>query len=211
MTSFSLIIFDLDGTLIDSRRDISESVNRMLRALSRPEKTEDEIASYVGNGVHNLIRASLGEANAELADRALNIFQREYDTHLLDHTKLYPGVKEKLATLSVPKVVLTNKPLAFSEKILDGLGIRQHFARVLGGDMHFPKKPSPDAVYYLAKELNVKLEEILIVGDSPLDIQTGKAAGTQTCAVTYGFGKRDELAAAKPDYLIETFPELLKL
>lgn len=209
---FSLICFDLDGTLIDSRKDISDSINRMLRTLELPEKSESVIAAYVGNGMSNLIRQSLGEHHETLFDRALKIFRRDYDEHCVDVTTLYPGVREAMTKLTEKKVIVTNKPLHFTEKILKSLAIRDAFDRVMGGDMEFPKKPAPDVVFYLAKEFgSIAPEHILFVGDSLLDIHTGKNAGTKTCAVTFGFGKPSELKSAHPDYLIDSFEEILKI
>lgn len=210
----TLILFDLDGTLIDSRKDITDSVNRMLTSLNLPPKEESLIASFVGSGVTNLIRKSLGEEQESLFERALKIFRQDYDEHLLDHTSLYPDVRDVVETLARAKVyqaVITNKPLYFSEKILKGLAVRGYFHDVMGGDMDFPKKPAPDVVNYLAGKFGVEKAKILLVGDSVMDIQTGKNAGVKTCAVTYGFGERRTLEEAKPDYLIDTFGELLKI
>lgn len=211
---FTLICFDLDGTLIDSRRDIADSVNRMLVELKLPVKAESLIAAYVGNGVSNLIKNSLGDLGGgrekELFNRALKVFRKDYDLHCLDTTKLYPGVEENLGKIKGHKVVVTNKPLYYSEKILKGLSIRDSFDRVLGGDMEFPKKPAPDVVNHLAGHYGISSKDkILFVGDSILDIHTGKNAGVITCGVTYGFGKKDELIAAAPDYLINSFEEIL--
>ena len=210
---FDLLIFDLDGTLIDYRKDIAGSINRMLAALNLPPKEESLIATYVGNGVANLIRHSLGEGYEKLSGRALKIFKHDYDAHLLDYTRLYPDVSNVLEKLgAVPKAVITNKPLSFSEKILKGLSVRGHFNFVLGGDMAFPKKPAPESVLHLMKEARQsRKDKVLIVGDSCLDIQTGKNAGIKTCAVTYGFGARHELEAAKPDYVIDKFEGILEI
>lgn len=212
---FTLLCFDLDGTLIDSRQDIADSVNRMLRALNLPVKAESVIAAYVGNGVSNLIKNSLGDlwpGKKELFNRALKTFRKDYDEHCLDATKLYSGVRENLEKIKGRKVVVTNKPLYYSEKILKGLSIRDSFDQVLGGDMEFPKKPSPDVVNHLANYYGISSKDrILFVGDSLLDIQTGKNAGVITCAVTYGFGKKDELIGAQPNYVINSFEELLEI
>lgn len=209
---FSLVCFDLDGTLIDSRKDISESINRMLSAMGLPLKSESQIAAFVGNGMANLIRQSLGANHELLFDRAIKVFRKDYDEHCLDFTSLYPGVSDLIPKLPGPNVVVTNKPLHYSEKILKGLSIRDCFDRVMGGDMEFPKKPAPDVVHHLAKEYgNVPPGKILFVGDSLLDIHTGKNSGVKTCAVTYGFGKKAELKSARPDFLIDSFEELLKI
>jgi len=209
---FNLFLFDLDGTLINSRKDISGSINRMLKELDLPAKEESLISTYVGQGVNNLIRKSLGDTDEKLFDRALKLFKRDYDTHCLDFTKLYPGVEETLRHIEGMKVVVTNKPFSYSEKILKGLGIHQYFELLLGGDMHFAKKPSPEAVYYLIEKFgNVPKENILFVGDSLLDIHTAKNSGVMSCGVTYGFGTREELENACPDYLLDSFGELLEI
>ncbi|MBI4398501.1 MAG: HAD hydrolase-like protein, partial [Candidatus Omnitrophica bacterium] len=183
LSSFGLVCFDLDGTLIDSRSDIAASTNRMLFALGLPQKTDTVIAGYVGSGVANLIRQSLGDRHENLFDRALSFFKHDYDAHCLDKTRLFPGVAETLKRLPMPKAVLTNKPLRFSEKILEGLGVRNFFESVLGGDMQFPKKPAPDAIHFLASQhTGLAYQDMLIVGDSRVDMETGKNAGIQTCA-----------------------------
>ncbi len=211
MPSFRLICFDLDGTLIDSRKDISDSINRMLHELGLGQRKESEIAAFVGNGMANLIRQSLGDRHEVYFDRAVKMFRKDYDVHCLDATRLYSGVGDALRRIPGHKTVITNKPLGYSEKILKGLEIRDLFEEVLGGDMHFPKKPAPDSVLHLAGKHNVPAKEILFVGDSLLDIHTGKNAGAKTCAVTYGFGKKAELVSARPDFVIDKFEDLLEI
>jgi len=212
---YSLILFDLDGTLIDSRKDIVDSANRMLKAMSLPQKTEKEIAAFVGHGLGNLLIDCIGHENKDRADEALKFFKKDYEEHMLDETKLFPGVEHVLNNLenaqNIVKVVVTNKPLYYSEKILKSFEIFSKFDLVLGGDMDFPRKPEPDCVYYLLKEFKVKKENAIIIGDSLVDVRTGKNAGIQTCAMTYGFGSLASLEQEQPDYLLDSFSELLKI
>jgi len=206
---FDFLIFDLDGTLINSREDIARSVNHALTACGLEALSLEEVSGFVGHGAANLIRSCLGEKNREVFEKALKYFRRYYLDHLLDHTELYPGVREVLeSTEGIPKAVVTNKPLEHSLRILEGLEIRSFFCDVLGGDFQGAKKPAPDALIHLVEKHAVSCPRTLIVGDSLIDLQAGKSAGIRTCAVTYGFVKKEDLIQAGPDYSIDTFPEL---
>ena len=214
-----LIVYDLDGTLIDSKQDIAEAVNWTLDELGlvgghgRTPLSMERISSFVGNGVTSLMRQVLEEVGTPRAvslPHAIKLFRRRYGEHLLDHTRLYPSVRKVLEFYRARKqAVITNKPEDFSRRILRALGIDSFFFRILGGDSGFPKKPAPEALVAVLKEAGVSREEAVLVGDSAMDVETGKNAGIQTAAVTYGFGSREEIEAAQPDFILEDLGELI--
>jgi phosphoglycolate phosphatase len=214
-----LLIFDLDGTLIDSRLDLVHSVNATLRHMKRPELPEDVIASYVGDGAPALIGRALGsEAGDEKLVRAgLEYFLTYYREHKLDHTHLYDGILEALAALQhskngVPRkmAVLSNKPVKPSRAIVEALGLSKFFSRVYGGNSFPTKKPDPEGAQTILREMAIGPQQALMVGDSGVDIHTGRNAGTWTCAVTYGFAPHS-LGDASPDVVVDRAGELAEL
>ena len=207
-----LLIFDLDGTLADTKLDLALSVNAMLERLGVAALPHELITTYIGHGVTNLVRRALGErATDESVQKGLEIFLEHYRHHLLDHTVVYPGVVEALAKLRDRKLaVLTNKPDDFSREILGELGIAPYFAFIYGGNSFPQKKPDPVGVRKLMSETQASARQTLIVGDSDTDVLTGRNAGVWTCGVTYGFAA-PTLASAPPDLLIDDLRELAKL
>ena len=217
-----LIIYDLDGTLIDSRRDIAEAVNGTLEEFGLPLLTLDEVSSFVGSGVRNLMTQALeacslllnkreGACALPAVDRTIKVFRRLYAEHLLDHTCLYPwvpGVLERFKDRM--QAVVTNKPEDLSRTILKGLGVDRYFCELVGGDAGFPKKPVPEPLLEILRRAAVKPEEAVLVGDSAIDIETGRNAGVTTFAVTYGFGRRREIESARPDYILKDLEELIR-
>jgi len=206
----SLLIFDLDGTLIDSRYDIAASVNRTFRDMNLPEKPPETIYRYVGNGVRQLIVDAIESDAPGLVNQALGLFERHYLAHLLDRTVLYPGVAALLARLAHrKKSVVTNKPLIYTQKILDGLGITKHFDLILGGTPTCRLKPDPEMVLTTLHALNVAPQDALLIGDSPNDILAARSAGVQSCAVGYGgLTPWEEIRSASPDRFVETVADL---
>ena len=205
-------IFDLDGTLIDSKMDIVNSVNAMLRTTGRSELPAQTIASFVGHGAPQLMASVLGKAASE-SDRetALSTFLRHYEDHPLDETRTYPGVKEGLAALGeYPKAVLTNKPLRASMQILEGLGLLEFFTVIYGGDSFATKKPDPAGALSILQELGFPAGQAAMVGDSDVDIQTARNAGMRAVAVTYGFGNYDRIANPA-DFYVDQLTELCAL
>ncbi len=206
-----LLIFDLDGTLIDSRLDLAHAVNATRAFMGLPPLEHDRVYSYVGNGAPVLIRRALGaQASEAQVQTALDFFLRYYREHPLDHTQLYPGVRETLDRLreaNLGLAVLTNKPLRISRIILEGLGVADHFARVYGGDSFPEKKPHPRGILSLMEELASTPGRTLMVGDSAVDIQTARNAGVRSCGVTYGF-QPETLLADPPDLRIDRFEEI---
>ena len=216
--AIQLVIFDLDGTLIDSRLDLVHSVNATLRHMKRPELPDDVIASYVGDGAPALIGRALGsEAGDEkLVRSGLEYFLTYYREHKLDHTHLYDGVLQALATLQNhngrPRkmAVLTNKPVHPSRAIVEALGLGGFFSRVYGGNSFPTKKPDPEGAQTILREMGTGPQEAMIVGDSGVDVLTGRNAGTWTCGVTYGFAPHT-LHHPPPDVLLDQPSELAQL
>jgi phosphoglycolate phosphatase len=206
-----LAIFDLDGTLIDSQRDLVASVNAVRRHMGMEPLDTALVASYVGNGAPVLIQRSLGpEATEADCARGLEYFLRYYREHMLDHTDLYPGVRAALDRLragGVAMAVLTNKPVRFSEGILEGLGLSSHFARVYGGNSFPEKKPHPVGIETLLGELGVGRDGAIMVGDSAVDVRTARNAGVAACGVTFGF-QPETFREHPPDILVDDLGEL---
>lgn len=204
-----VLIFDLDGTLVDSKRDLTASVNYIRTRFDLPFLTEEEIARFIGNGALMLIRRALGpKANEDNVQAGLQMFLSYYRTHMLDTTVLYPGVLETLNRLVDCKLaVLTNKPVHFSCAMLDGLGIYKRFAVVYGGNSFDHKKPDPVGIYQILSDTKGQRERTWMIGDSAVDVLTGRNAGIRTCGVTYGYAT-ETFQDAPPDYLIDNFSDL---
>jgi phosphoglycolate phosphatase len=207
----NLVIFDLDGTLIDSSIDLANSVNATRAHLGLPPIENEVVYSYVGNGAPVLIRKALGPEYSEKAvEDALQFFLGYYREHMLDNTVLYPGVREALdrfRAAGIPMAVLTNKPVRFSEAIVDGLGLASHFIRVYGGNSFDFKKPHPVGVEKLMDESGARREETVMVGDSGVDVQTARNAKITACGVTWGF-QPETFTAHPPDFLVDKPEEL---
>ena len=189
---FQLIVFDLDGTLIDSRRDLANATNALLVECGAAPLDEDRIGRMDGDGAATLVARAFAAVAIAPPPDALERFLQIYGEHLLDHTRPYPGIREALDCLRLRSrlAVLTNKPLASTRRILDGLELASYFGpdAVLGGDGPFPRKPDPTALCHLAKQAGVPLTDTLLVGDSAIDWRTARAAGAAACLVRYGFG-----------------------
>ena len=189
---FRLFVFDLDGTLIDSRRDLAASVNALLSEYGARPLPEDAVGRMVGDGAAMLVARALTASGLEPSPAALQRFLEIYNAHLTDHTRPYPGIAETLRELGrrAALAVLTNKPIAPTRTILDRLGLARYFAadRVIGGDGLFPRKPDPSGLRFLARTTAIALEETLMVGDSTIDCRTAEAAPTAICLAMWGFG-----------------------
>jgi phosphoglycolate phosphatase len=210
--NYDLIIFDLDGTLIDSKLDLANSVNFTRQQMGLSELEHRLIFSFIGDGATMLIRRAMGEGLSEPdVQGALEIFLAHYREHLLDNTTLYPGVAEALDALRPLKLaVLTNKPLRPTEAILQGLQIEDRFAVVYGGNSFEQKKPHPVGIQQILSDTGSARERTVMVGDSYIDIQTGRNAAVATCGVTYGLAS-DTLREPKPDFLINDLRELSRV
>jgi phosphoglycolate phosphatase len=206
-----LLIFDLDGTLIDSKLDLAHAVNATRAHMTMPPLEHERVYSYVGNGAPVLIRRALGEEASEAeVQEALEFFLEYYREHYLDFTVLYPGVRESLDRLrdaGKQMAVLTNKPVRISKAILDGLEVSGHFFQVYGGNSFDFKKPNPIGVQSLIREAGVSGSVALMIGDSSVDIQTARNAGIAAAGVMYGF-QPESLADPAPDRLFDSMSEL---
>ena len=216
--AIKLLIFDLDGTLIDSRLDLVHSVNAMLRHFNRPELPAEVIATYVGDGAPMLVQRALGDPRDHAyLKKALDYFLAYYRAHKLDHTHVYEGVTQALATLrqsrnGMPRqmAVLSNKPVHPSRAIVEALGLHEYFVSVYGGNSFATKKPDPLGARTILNETGSHPQETVIIGDSSHDVLTGRNAGLWTCGVTYGFAPHT-LCEAPPDVVVDTPQELAKL
>jgi phosphoglycolate phosphatase len=206
------LIFDLDGTLIDSQRDLIHSVNAMLREVGRRELAEETISGYIGHGAPQLVARALGEGcTEEERQRALQFFLSYYESHKMDTTCAYPGVAETLEKLAErPMAVLTNKPVRISVRILEELGLARYFRAIYGGNSFETKKPDPLGAKTILREMDTAPREALLVGDSEVDVQTARNTGMLAAAVNYGFGVHDR-AANPADIYLEHFGELVTL
>jgi len=203
------LIFDLDGTLIDSKLDLALAVNATLAYTGRKALEHERIYGYVGDGAPMLVRRALGlGATDQEVEQGLQYFLSYYRVHMLDNTVTYPGVRDGLEMLKGhPMAVLTNKPVRFSQGILDGLGIAHCFRYVYGGNSFPTKKPDPEGVNVLLRDLAVRPFEAMMIGDSEVDVRTARNAGTWVCGVSYGLGT-EGLRIHPPDILLDSLAEL---
>ncbi len=208
-----LLIFDLDGTLVDSKLDLAHSVNAARAHFGLPPLDLETVGQYVGNGAPTLIRRAMGpEATEDDLKRALEYFLDHYRDHSLDHTRPYPGIPELLEALhqkGVRMAVLTNKPVRVSGRIIEGLGLGKYFDRIYGGNSFDQKKPHPVGVDTLLNELGVARERAMFVGDSSVDVRTARNAGIKVCGVTYGF-QPESFEGDPPDMMVDRPEELAR-
>lgn len=206
-----LVIFDLDGTLIDSKLDLVHSVNATRAHMDLAPIAADLVASYVGSGAPVLIRRLLGpDASEADVQRALSFFLDYYREHMLDNTYLYPGVREALDRLHVAGLqmaVLTNKPVRFSQALVQGLGLGSHFFRIYGGNSFEQKKPDPVGILTLLEESGAAKERTIMVGDSNVDVRTARNAQVMACGVTYGF-QPESFEQDPPDLMVDDMQQL---
>ena len=209
-TAVDLIMFDLDGTLADTGRDLADAVNHTRAHFRLPALPDPLVHSNVGRGVEHLLKHSLPDEGANHFREVMRIFLDRYENHLLDATVLYPNVHETLDYFCDKKrVVVSNKMHRFTVAILRGLGIEGQFDAILGGDSVGEKKPHPALLHHALSRFNVSARKAVIVGDGDTDVNAGKRAGVVTCGVTYGLGNREQLLATQPDFVIDGIGELL--
>ena len=210
--SLDLFIFDLDGTLVDSRLDLANAVNATRGHMGMSALSNERVYTYVGNGAPMLVRRALGEGATEAQiEEALEFFLEYYREHDLDFTVLYPGVRESLDRLrdaGKQLAVLTNKPVRMSRHIVEGLGVAGHFFRVYGGNSFDHKKPHPIGIETVMAEAGVGREATLMIGDSSVDVHTARNAGVACCGVTYGF-QPETLADPAPEILVDGMEQLV--
>jgi phosphoglycolate phosphatase len=210
LSAVRALIFDLDGTLIDSKLDLALSINATLKHMGRELLVHEKIFGMVGSGASVLVQRALGLKNVsdDEVQTGLAYFLSYYRSHLLDNTVAYPGVREGLALLKDrPMAVLTNKPVNFSRAILDGLNLSRYFRFVYGGNSFEQKKPHPMGMETLLRELGVTPGQAMIVGDSEIDIKTARNSGVWACGVSYGLGP-EGLRTSPPDLMLDSLAEL---
>jgi phosphoglycolate phosphatase len=203
------LVFDLDGTLIDSKLDLALSIDATLKHMGRASLPHELIYSYVGNGAAVLVRRALGDTVTDAeADAGHRFFLAYYREHMLDNTVTYPGVREALEALGHhPMAVLTNKPVRFSEKILEGLRIASYFRCVYGGNSFETKKPDPEGLNTILRAFKIEPRQAMLVGDSDVDVRTARNAGAWACGVSYGLGL-ESMRAHPPDLMLNSLAEL---
>ena len=203
-----LIVFDLDGTLIDSRHDLAGAVNYMRGSMGLEPLSAERVVSFVGNGIINLVRRSVADAEVDF-DEALRRMKRYYADHLVDTTCLYPGVSAGLKELKesgITLAVLSNKPTAASAKILDWLGVAGFFSDIIGGDGNYPLKPEPDALLALQAKYGFDASSCWMFGDHYTDLEAARRAGFRRALARYGFGDPRE---EKFDFEVDSFGEFV--
>ena len=209
MARFSLLIFDLDGTLVDSQNDLRSAVNYVRKAHNRPPASPETVRSHIGDGVKSLIERSLPGLEGESLEAALKMFRRFYGEHLLDTTTVYPGIREVLAGAgNRTKAVLTNKTESFAKQLLKGLDLYGYFDLVWGGNTGVTKKPDPGPVMEIMKRLRHRRETTAIIGDGVNDIRAAKSAGVVSIAAGYGYTDRKTLMSLAPDYYVTGVKQL---
>ncbi len=213
MTTIKTLLFDLDGTLIDSRVDLASAVNFALKSAGRPMKSQDEIIPHVGNGLRILLGNVMGPSDSPSMEKAIAGFSYYYLDHCVDKTTLYDGVRDTIESFSgkITMGIVTNKPKVFSEMIIKSLGLAPFISFIIGGDSLPERKPHPAPLFEALKALNGSPTSALMLGDGPQDIQAGHAAGTQTAVARYGYGYRPETLDLKPDYVVDRFTDLKEI
>ena len=212
MKKISLIVYDFDGTLVDTFADIAGSVNLALTEMGLNPLDKKTIRGNIGSGMFNLMTRSLMKSGCNDIETSVLLFQKHYSHHLLDQTNFYPNGKEIVEYFFDKKnAILSNKPISFIEKILKALSFSKPFDSIIGGDSLDVKKPDPKGLLLMMNKFSCSPENTLMVGDSAIDIETGKHAGVITCGVTYGLGNLDSLTNSNPDYLIDNLSQLKSL
>jgi len=204
-----LIMFDLDGTLADTGRDLAAAVNYTRAHFNLAALAEESVFSHVGRGVEHMLKHSLPEEYPHHFQEVMRIFLGRYEMHLLDRTVLYPGVHEALEHFrGKQRMVVSNKIRRLTVAVVRGLGVESYFDAIFGGDSAAEKKPDPALLNLVLARFQVPAASALIVGDGDTDVEAGKRAGVITCGVTYGLGNKADLIAAKPDVMIDNIKEL---
>jgi phosphoglycolate phosphatase len=198
------IIFDLDGTLVDTVQDIGNSVNYALKNVGYKTLSVEKIMGLIGDGIRNLLKRALETDQEELITESLKYFQDYYRDHLMDNSRLFPDIDKVLKHFSnAKKGIISNKTQEFTDILLKKLEIDNRFDLIIGGQAGFKYKPDPESILYLLKKFDINAQQAVIIGDSINDIMAGKAAEIITCAVTYGYNKKETLLSVNPEVVID--------
>ena len=209
---FDAVLFDLDGTLVDSSQDLTSAVNAMLGELGLPTRTRAEVLTFVGDGARDLVTRALPAERSDLVDRAFARFGELYGHRLLDATRPYPGIPAALKRLGHLKLaVASNKPERFCRRIVEGLGVAPYFKLVVGGDSLPVRKPDPAVLLAITQRLGVRPTAALLVGDGAQDIEAARRAGLTSCGVAWGYRGGEALIAAGADVVIDEPLDLLRV
>jgi phosphoglycolate phosphatase len=212
MKPVDLMVFDLDGTLVDSGTDIAASVNHALTMLGIPGKTTDTIMNYIGDGVQKLIEKSLGPDEIDRYQEAMELFSTHYDGHMLDTTTLYGSVIEVLSHFrKKKKIIITNKRQYYTLKIADTLGIIEYFDDIIAADSTPHKKPDARLLYPVMEKYRVAPEKTIMIGDGVNDVLLARHAGIPSCALLNGFTRREILLSLNPDFHCERISDIVEL
>jgi phosphoglycolate phosphatase len=219
MIHVTSMLFDLDGTLINSKTDLANSINLMLADLSRPPLDEAIVGGFVGDGVRVLVRRCLTATDPDhqppeesLHEKGISLMHSHYADEMFRTTQLYPKVAETLALLSnKQKAIVTSKEVRFTKIILDHFDIARYFDAIVGGDTTPARKPDPRPVLEAVRLLGGSAADAVMIGDSENDINAGRGAGTRTCGVTFGFRTAEQLSLSEPDLIIDRFEQLTEV
>ena len=207
-----LILYDLDGTLVDTQEDIVRAANQMLMEMGAPLLAKEEIIRLVGRGLRQLVADCLRSQISERVEEGMRFYRAYYAQHLLDHSRLYAGALEVLDYFRERKqAVVTNKPNPFSREILVGLGVADYFVEIIAGDSDYPRKPDPTSIVSMMEKYRIPPQETLLVGDSPIDVEAGRNAGIQTVVVKHGFADEAQIQTATPDFTVANLEALIPL
>ena len=210
-----MLIFDLDGTLIDSAKDLTNAINLAFKEFGKREVSVDEVRGYLGNGAEMLITRALSGGkdsfDKEEVDKILPVFKKYYANNVCVETTLYEGVRETLSKLPYKKAIVTNKPYEFVEEILEKLDIKRYFDLWIGGDSLDEKKPSAKPLLYVCEKFNISPQKAVMIGDSKNDIIAAKRAGIKSIALTYGYNYGEDIRGFNPDIVIDDFRKVLEV
>jgi len=211
-----LIVFDFDGVIIDSARDIANAVQHVLGLFNQPILSREEIISHVGHGAENLIRRCFNGCSEDIIRQALPIYRKHYLENAVVETRLYDNVESTLKNIKTPELnkktaLVTNKPEDVARRILAVLGVGEYFDMVVGPESVTEMKPDPEGILKVLDSFEIPAQRAIMVGDSHVDIEAGKNAGAITCGVTYGMGNREELFNSAPDIIINNLASLLTI
>ena len=212
MKSPRLVVYDLDGTLVDTLQDITNAANYLLSQMQAASLTPNQVRRFVGRGIHQLVGECLKTDDAGLVAEGMRIYRAYYQQHLADNSKLYPGARQALDYFKTRvQAVISNKPNPYSTDLLKALGVEGYFMDIIGGDSPYPRKPDPASLNAVMERAGVSPHEAVMIGDSPIDVEMGRQAGVAVVTVTHGLADRDELVAAQPEAIVDSFQALIAL